>query len=236
MERIAEASPRFKARIAGLFYFLTFLTAIPVVIVSSKIVVLGDAAATATNILAHEPLFRLGFAAYVVNLACYVVVTALFYRLFKPASRSLSLIAASFSIVACSIQAVSTAFYLAPLVLLRDAQYLSAFKLEQTHALALMSIKLHTQTYNIGLVFFGFYCFFIGCLILRSTFLPRILGGLMALGGLGWLTFISAPLAKSLSPYNLGLGVLGELSLTLWLLVMSVNTQRWKEQAGYQKS
>jgi hypothetical protein len=82
------------------------------------------------------------------------------------------------------------------------------------------------------LVFFGCYCLVIGYLILRSTFLPRILGALMALGGLGWLTFVSSALSNSLSPYNMAPGVLGETALTLWLLAMGVNVERWNQQAA----
>lgn len=82
-----------------------------------------------------------------------------------------------------------------------------------------------------SLVFFGFYCLLIGHLILRSMFMPRVLGALMMFGGLGWLTFVSPPLANSLSPYNMAPGILGEGVLTLWLLVMGVNAQRWVEQA-----
>jgi hypothetical protein len=82
-----------------------------------------------------------------------------------------------------------------------------------------------------SLVFFGFYCLLIGYLIFKSTFLPRALGVLMALGGLGWLTFVSGSFAKSLSPYNMLPGVIAEGLLTLWLLVMGVNAERWKEQA-----
>ena len=80
------------------------------------------------------------------------------------------------------------------------------------------------------LVFFGCYCLVIGYLIIRSTFLPRLLGALMAIGGLGWLTFASSALSTSLSPYNMLPGVLGETALTVWLLVAGVNVQRWKEQ------
>jgi hypothetical protein len=86
------------------------------------------------------------------------------------------------------------------------------------------------------LVFFGCYCLVIGYLILRSTFLPRILGALMAFGGLGWLTFISPALSNSLSPYNMGPGVLGETALTLWLLAMGVNVGRWNQQAAGARS
>jgi len=114
---------------------------------------------------------------------------------------------------------------------LSGAQYLSVFKVEQLQALALMFLKLNVQTTQIGLVFFGFYCLLIGYLIFRSTFLPRILGALMVVAGLGWLTFLSPPLAKSLSPYVLAPGIVGEGLLTVWLLVKGVNVQRWNEQA-----
>jgi len=232
MERIAETSPRFKAKMAGVFYLLTILTGGFALFVGGRLVVSGDAAATAANILAREPLFRLGFAADLIMAACYIAVTALFYELFKPVNRSLSLLAAFFSLVGCAIQAFSSLFDLAPLVVLGGAQYLSVFKAEQLQVLALMFLKLSGQAFNISLVFFGFYCFLIGYLIFRSIFLPRILGVLMAFAGLGWLTFLSPPLANYLSPYILAPGALGEGSLTLWLLVIGVNSQRWKEQAS----
>lgn len=75
------------------------------------------------------------------------------------------------------------------------------------------------------------YCLLISYLVFRSTFLPPFLGVLMALGGLGWLTFILPQLAGSLAPYNFAPGMIGEGALTLWLLIMGVNEQRWKEQA-----
>jgi hypothetical protein len=81
------------------------------------------------------------------------------------------------------------------------------------------------------LVFFGCYCLLIGYLILRSTFLPRILGVLMAFGGVGWLTFISPALSDYLAPYNMAPGILGEATLTVWLLAVGVNIRRWNEQA-----
>jgi uncharacterized protein DUF4386 len=85
---------------------------------------------------------------------------------------------------------------------------------------------------DIPVVFDGFYCLLIGYLIFRSIFLPRILGALMACAGFSWLTFLSPPLARYLSPYNLALGILGQGSVMLWLLMMGVNEQRWKEQAS----
>jgi hypothetical protein len=180
MERIAEASPRFKARIAGVFYLLTFVTGI-----LALVFVRGGRKWLVTNLIAT---------------ACYIAVTLLLYYIFKPVNRSLSLIAAFFSLVGCVIGVLSL---------------------------------FHLARFGISpLVFFGFYCLLIGYLIFRSTFLPRILGALMAFGGLGWLTFLSPPLANYLSPYNLAPGILGEGVLTLWLLVIGVNEQRWKEQAS----
>jgi hypothetical protein len=161
----------------------------------------------------------------------------MFYGLFRPVSRSLSLIAAFFGLVGNAVLAINSLNLFAPLLLLGGAQYLSVFKVEQLQALALMFLKLHAQGSNISLVFFGFYCLLIGYLIFRSTFLPRILGVLMAIAGLGWLTnsfanFLSPPLANYLSPYILLPGLLGEGSLCAWLLVIGVNVPKWEEKAS----
>jgi hypothetical protein len=178
MERMAEASPRLKARIAGVFYLLTFLT--------------GGVALFLRG--------RLGFAAGLIAGACYIAVTLLFYYIFKPVNRNLSLLAAVISLAGCAMGPLNT-FHLLP---------------------------FHINS----LVFFGVYCLLIGYLIFRSTFLPRILGVLMAFAGLGWLTFLSPPLANHLSPYIFAPGILGEGSLMLWLLLIGVNEQQWKEQAS----
>jgi hypothetical protein len=111
-------------------------------------------------------------------------------------------------------------------------EYLSVFKVEQLRALASLILELYGQGVNICFVFFGVYCLLIGYLIFKSSFLPRILGVLMAFAGLGWLTFLFPPLANYLSRYILVLGFLAEIALMLWLLVMGVNVQRWKEQAS----
>jgi len=228
---MTKALPHPKVRITGVVYLLYFLTVISADFLVKGLVVAGDAAATANNILAHESLFRTGLAINLIATALYIAMTALFYELFKPVNKSLSLLTAFVGLVGCSIQAVSYVCYLAPFVLLGGAQYLSVFTVEQLQALVLMLLKLRSQAEQIGLVFFGFFDFLIGCLILRSTFLPRILGGLMVLAGLGWLVFLSPPLANHLSHYILPLGFLAELLLMLWLLVKGVNVQRWQEQA-----
>jgi hypothetical protein len=102
---------------------------------------------------------------------------------------------------------------------------------EQLQALAYMFLKLYTQAYGIALVFFGFFCLLTGYLIYKSTFLPRILGGFMMLTGLSGLTFLSPPFGVKYFPYIM-LGAVGELLLTVWLLVRGVDAERWKQQAA----
>lgn len=231
-KRIAETSPLFKARIGGACWLMTFLISAFALLAGQRLIVSGDAAATAANILANEALFRSGTAALLISTAFYIGATLFVYELLKPVNRSLSLLAAFFSLVGCAVGALSCLFDFAPFILLRGAHYLSVFTMEQLQALALMFLKIRGQANNIGLVFFGLHCLGVGYLILRSTFLPRIIGALMVFAGLGWLTFLWPPLANSLSPLNMLPGAIGELSLTLWFLVMGVNVQRWKEQAA----
>jgi Domain of unknown function (DUF4386) len=223
------ASP--PARIAGFFYLLVFIFNGSVLFVRRGLVI-SDDAATASNILAHASRLWLGLTCNLMMIACFVVVTALFYELFKPVNRSVSLLAAFFSLMGCAAQTFSFLFYIAPLVVLQDAPNLGAFKAEQLQAMALMLFKLFARASGIGSAFFGFYCLLIGYLVFRSTFLPRILGVLMMIAGVGALTLLYPPLANSLRPYNLALAILGEGSLTLWLLAMGVNVERWKEQSG----
>src|SRR6266705_944319 len=233
MERIAETSPRLKARITGAFYLLAMLTGIFAQgFVSGSLVVDGDAAATATNILTHRGLFQLGFAVYLIEMACQIAMTALFYDLLKPAGRSVSLVATFLGFAGCIIKTFSRLFFIAPLFVLGGAHYLNVFSAEQLQALALLFLKLNDQGAAIALVFFGFYALLTGYLIVRSTFLPRILGWWSAVAGLGWLTFLSPTLGYRLFPYLAGVGLLGATALILWLLVFGVNEQRWKEQAG----
>jgi hypothetical protein len=200
--------------------------------VRGKLVVQGNAAVTSANILAHQTLFRLGFASALICVVCYVVVTALFYKLFEPVSRSISLMAAFFSLLGCSVQAFICLYLLAPLVALEGAPYSKVFTTEQLQAMALTSMGLYGEGFGVAMVFFGFYCLLIGWLLLRSTFLPRILGGLMALSGLCWLTFLFPLPAGHLFPAIMGLGVLGEGSLTFWLLARGIKANQWTARAS----
>ncbi len=233
MERIAETSPRLKARITGAFYLLTILTGIFAEgFVSGSLVVDGDAAATAINILSHRGLFQLGFAVYLIEMACQIAMTALFYDLLKPAGRSVSLVAAFLGLAGSIIKTFSRVFFIVPLFILGGGHYLSVFNAEQLQALALLFLKVNDRGAAIALVFFGFYALLTGYLLIRSTFLPRFLGVLSMIGGLGWLSFLYLPLGYRLFPYIALVGLLGAASLLLWLLVFGVNEQRWKEQAS----
>lgn len=175
MEPILKLSPRFEARIAGALYLFSVVTA-----AFTELFVRG----------------RLNIAGGLIAVAVMVVVTLLLYDIFKPVNRGLSLLAAFFSLVGLTFEA----------------------------------IRLQPRGVNVAIVFAGFYCLLIGYLIFRSTFLPRTLGGLMVISGLGWLTYLSNPLVNYLSPYNLASALLAEASVFLWLLVMGVNVQRWKEK------
>jgi Domain of unknown function (DUF4386) len=172
-------SPRRIARIAGTFYLLTFLTGLPAFFIRS----------------------RLGIALGLTAGLCYVVVTLLFYHIFRPVNKTLSLLAAFVSLAGCAMGPVAAGFHFTLLI-------------------------------N-PLVFFGFYCLLIGFLIFRSAFLPGILGALMAFAGLGWLTILSASVASLLHPYNLIPGLIGEGALTVWLLAVGLNDQRWKAQGTH---
>jgi hypothetical protein len=232
-ERITETSPRLKARIAGVLYILAIVTGIFAQgFVSERLVVDGDAAATAANILAHRGLFQLGYAVYLIEMACNIAMTALFYDLLKAAGRSVSLLAAFLGLAGCIIKTLSRVFFIAPLFVLGGAHYLSVFSTEQLQALALLFLKVNDHGAAIALVFFGYYAFLQGYLIIRSTFLPRTLGKLSVLGGVGWLCFLYPPLGYRLFPYIAAFGILGAVSLILWLLAFGLNEQRWKEQAS----
>jgi hypothetical protein len=237
-ERTAAVSPRFRARVTGVVYLLFFVTAILGEVFTRQAEVSGiqpgvsvDAAATANAILAHESSYRLGWALGLISTAFYVALMALFYQLFRPVGRSFALLAAFFGLVGCAITAFGSLFQLAPLVVLGGSPYLNVFDLKQLEALAQLFLDLNAQVGSIALVFFGVFQILIGYLIVRSTFLPRVLGALIALAGLAWLIFLSPPLANSLLTPIEVLGVLAEASLVLWLLAIGVNPQRWEERA-----
>jgi hypothetical protein len=199
--------------------------------VSGRLVVDGDAAATATNILAHRDLYQLGYAVYLIEMACQIAITALFYDLLKPAGRTVSLVAAFLGLAGCVIKTFSRVFFIVPLFVLGSPHYLSVFSAEQLQALALLILKVNDRGAAMALVFFGCYALLTSYLIVRSTFLPRVLGVLGMFGGLGWLSFLYLPLGNRLFPYVAVLALLGAAALIVWLIAFGVNEQRWREQA-----
>jgi hypothetical protein len=214
----------------GVFYVLMAVSGGLATFARRGLIVSGDAATTAANILAHQSMYLLGFAGDLLVVASYLAVTALFYRLLKPVSRAVALTAALFSLTGCAIQGFALIFQLAPLTVLGGAPYLGVFRVEQLQALAFMFLKLYSQAYGIAIVFFAFYGLLTGYLAFKSTFLPRIIGGLMMLAGLSWLTFLSPPFAAKYFSYILA-SAAGEALFALWLLVKGVDAERWKQQA-----
>ena len=235
-EHFREESPRLKARIAGACWLLCIVAGMVGFIAAGPLIVANDAAATATNILANESLFRFGFAANLISGLSYVGVTVFMYYVLKPVSRSLSLLAAFFGLAGVAIGGVAWVSNLVPLTLLHGDQYLSALTASQLQALSLAALKLQTHVFFIGMVFFGIQCISIGYLVARSSFLPRILGVLLGLGGTCYVIASFAnfllPLGARLMPFVVPVALIGEGSLTVWLLIKGLNEQRWYEQAN----
>jgi len=233
VERLEETSPKAKARLVGGLLLITILAGgFAQGFIGGSLIVPGDATATATNILAHEPLYRLAFAIYLIEMACQITMTVLFYDLLKPVSKSASILAATFGLIGCTIKTLSRLFFFAPLLVLGGAHYLSVFDSKQLQVLAFLFLRVNYTAETIAMVFFGLYALVKSYLVFRSTFLPRVLGVLSAVGGLGWLIYLYEPLALRLQSYIVGAGVFGSLVSVVWLLLYGVNEQRWKEQAN----
>src|SRR5437667_3460841 len=150
---VLELSPRSTARMAGGLWWLCIVAGIVGFVAGAPLIVANDAAATAANILANESLYRLGFAADLISGLSYMGVTLFIYYVLKPVSRSLSLLAAFFGLAGVAIGGVAWVSHLAPLVLLRGDQYLSALTASQLQALSLAALKLQTHVFFIGMVF-----------------------------------------------------------------------------------
>ena len=232
VEPARTASPRSIARWVGIFTLLTIIGGVYAQgYVSRQLIEWRDATATATNFLAHRNLALSGLAVYLVEMACSVVTVPLFYLLLKPAGRTIALMALCLGLLANFIKTVARVFFAAPLFVL-GGRYVHALSTEALNDLSLVLLLVNDRAAGIAMVFFGFYAILLGVLILRSTFLPRLLGFISILGGLGWLTNLWRPLWSQVGNYVLIFALIGAVLNVFWMLVFGVNEQRWHAQAG----
>ena len=223
------------ARIAGVLILLSFLAGgFGEAYVPSRLIVSGDATATAENFKALDLLFRMGFAGYLVEAVCDIALTLILYLLLRPVRKDLALLAAFFGLVGTAVFAAAELFYLAPSLILGGAGYLKTFSPDQLNTLALLSLKLFAFGGAMFTVFYGVAWVLRGYLIFRSGYLPRFLGVLMTLAGLAFVArnflLVLAPAYASGSLLLLMLP--GALALAVWLLVRGVDVPKWEAKAA----
>jgi hypothetical protein len=206
--------------------------------VPSVLIVSADATATANNLIASNALFRAGFASYLVEGLCDVTLTMVLYALLRPVHRDLALLAAFFRLVGTAGFAVAELFYFTASPIVGGADYLKTFSPDQLNTLALLSLKMSGYGSGIFMMFYGAGSVLLGYLIFRSGYLPRILGVLLAISGVGFVirTFVGILAPAYASPLLLMPAALAALALTVWLLVKGVDVRKWQEQAGVARS
>jgi hypothetical protein len=232
-----DISPQLYARISGIFYLILIACGFfAEFFVRSHAIVSGDPAATAHNIMAAETLYRAACASDVTVLICDVVLTMTLYVLLAPVNRNLAMLMAFFHLVAASVLATDLINHYEPLLLLNGAKYLSAFQQDQLQALAYVAIRAHSIGYNISVIFFAANLLVLSYLIVRSTFLPKLLGVIVAIAGVSYLVncygnILAPQMLGPLSDFLLLPGFVAELSLALWLTLRGVNAARWNQAA-----
>jgi hypothetical protein len=222
------------ARIAGVLFLLSIIAGgFGEVYVPSKLVVSGDAAATAENLRTSDLVFRAGFASYLVEAVCDIALSLVLYVLLRPVHKNLALLAAFFGLVSTAVFACAQLFHFAALLFIGDADYLRMFSPDQLNTLMFLSLKYSGYGGGIFMVFYGVASVLRGYLILRSGYLPKLLGALMLLAGLGFITrnflLVLAPSYASdlfLLPMFLAI-----VSLAAWLLVRGVDVAKWQRNA-----
>jgi hypothetical protein len=225
-------SPRATSRLYAVLYLVTMTTGLVAQFaLSESMIAWNSAAATAANILGNPSRFRAGFALYLVEMTAQVAMTTVLYSLLKPINRRLALLMAILTLIGCVIKIVSRLLYYAPLLILGSAS-LNAFSTEQLDAISLLFLKINDQGAALALLFFGFGVILEGALILRSTFLPRALGVLSLVSGIGWMTFLWPPLGYAMFNIVAPFALLSSLAMIGWMLVKGVDDQRWRAQAA----
>lgn len=224
-------SPKTLARMTGAFYLLLLIGGIVAQgLISNRLVSSRDAALTATNILAQPKLYALGYGVFLIEMASQLVVTTLLFVLLRPVDRTAALLSLVFGLVGATIKTLARAFYYMPLVVLGGAG-LGELSASQLQALSLLLIKINNHTANMSLVFLGVSTALQGYLIVKSTFLPRLLGIVSMVSGLGWLVYLYPPLASRFFYVLVILAMVGLLLTSGWLLVRGVDEERWRAQA-----
>jgi hypothetical protein len=237
MHSTASASPRQLARTAGALYLVNIVLGAFAIGVVPTILIVPDAAATAHNIQSHELLYRLSLAAHVIVTLTNIPMALIFYDLLKVVNRRIALLDVFFILVATAVEAAGVLNDFTSALLLGSRHYTGALPPAQLHALAYLTGDLSTIDYSIYGVFYGFDILCVAYLVYRSTFLPRIIGVLLAIDTLAYLVggftdFLAPGVAARLVPW-IGLPtIFGEGSLCLWLLVAGVDVERWKERAA----
>jgi hypothetical protein len=234
---MSQTSPRLIGRIiALLLLFLILCGVFAQGLVANRLIVSGDAAATARNILAHPGLFRLSFTVFLFEMVANVANTALFYILLRPVNRSIALTATFIDLAGGVMKTFARVFYILPLWVLLPAAgntstVLQGFTPQQLESIALLLLQINNRGAATASAFFGFSITLRGFLILRSTFMPRWLGALSLISGLGWLTFLYPPLA-SLAFIPVVLFTLAVSAVMIvWLLFFGVREEQWNECA-----
>jgi hypothetical protein len=192
--------------------------------VPGKVIVHGNAAATASNISAHEMLFRLGIAGAIIGQASFIFVALALYDLLKGVSRRHASLMVMLIVVSVPIAFVNELNSIAAVVLVRGADFLSVLEKPQREALVMLFIKLHGQGFVVAEMFWGLWLFPLGVLVYKSRFLPRFLGVWLGLAGIAWvilsLTGILLPEHQDKVNKYLQPAIIGEIVFMLWLLIM----------------
>jgi hypothetical protein len=227
--------PQRAARLAGFLYLIVIVAGgLAELYVRQRLVVANDAAATANNILTHEALFRWGFAADLIAGLCVMPLIVLLYELLKAVNRRVALLAVCFSLVGSAVQSAALLGHFAPLVLLKRGRAFGVAT-ELLQAQTYMALQLQGIGYAVALAFFGGTMLARGYLVVRSGFLPRIIGFFLAIEGVCYLAnsfadFVAPGIAPTVFAILLVSG-LAEVVLCLWLLFKGVNVATWRERA-----
>ena len=234
--KTSEFSPQVYARIGGLLYLLIIITGMfAEVFVRNKLIISGDASATANNIINSPFLWRIGISADLIMQICDLPVMLILYLLLKPINKNIALLNLLFNLIQTAVLVANKLNLLNALFLLGDAEYLKSLDSNQLHTLSFLSIKLHEFGFGIGLIFFGIVCLLEGYLIFKSGYFPKTIGLLMQIAGVCYLTnsfaLILAPkLANNLFPLILIPPLIAELSLCLWMIIKGVNLPIWEKK------